>query len=1061
MSGLATFARASRTLRAALAGTTAIAGLALGGAAFAQDDANASSGNNEVVVTGSRIARRDYTAQTPIVSVSSQAFENKGQPELENTLNQLPQFQAGLNNQISQAQQVQPTATSTPGAVALNLRGLGPNRNLVLLDGRRPQPANASLFVDINSIPQAAIDSVEIITGGASAAYGADAISGVVNFKLKKNFQGMEVDAQYGFTQHGGGGEPNVSALIGGNFADDRGNAMVGVSYTQRAIILQRDRQFYLDGFNDPTTNAGGSYPFLPYGSFDWGINASFVGLPFIGNGPSAAALDAIFGPGVYPAAGSSVTVNPDQSVFYSGLGANGVGSPGYTGPLAPGFKIQNSGSLGFNNLNAPLSLPLTRWAMFTDSHYDITDHITAYLQGNFSETQVKTSVLASPAVQFWGAPIPHDAAHPVPAELEALLDSRNGGVDGVNFLGQPVGPSTPWALQIELDNFAGQRTTVDTTNTYQLTAGFKGDIPGTGLRWDVYGSHGKTTTDSDLVSGFASTDKLQKFLALPNWGQNGTLSLGSQQTATCTSGFYDTVFKGTAPTQDCIDAISAPMKTQSYLTQNIIEATVTGDLFQLPAGALSFALGADYREEDFKFHPDPLLDVHSIADSPVGLFPASPTNGFIDVKEGYAELLVPLLRDIPFFKKLDIDAGARYSDYNTAGGQWTYKITGDWSVNDWLSFRGGYQVANRAPNIAELYQPNTSFVVGAAAGDPCASSTPVPWGNNASNPNRLKTQQLCADLIHKFDPGFTYVPGTPSADNYTGLFPFYFPLTIDIQQGNLNLKPEQAKSYTAGIVLRSPIQSPLLSRAQLSVDWYKIDIAGAIQTVTSEISYEQCFNADGKSNPTLAIGGNSFCDFIEREVGTGGNRHAIAPYFNLGAINTDGIDVQFDWSADLADLFGNAPGALNLNFVLSWLDSYKIQNAPGGTFLNYAGTVNGQGGSQFKYKTYTTLTYALDMGSLGMRWRHLPSARDAASLTNPATTRQPVDAHDEFDLFGTWKLTPNYSLRAGINNLFDAQPEVAGRDTGVGTANSALGLTLSDYDVIGRRFYVGIKARF
>jgi len=298
-----------RVTRAVLVGSTAmLAGLTVaGGSAFAQDNANCGrpgqpacqSTVGEVVVTGSRISKKDFSSPSPIVTVNSQAFDNRAGPEIEQTLNQLPQFHADLNSQIGQAGAGQPSASQTPGAAFLNLRGLGPNRNLVLIDGRRAQPTNGQLVVDINTIPEEVIDSVEVVTGGASAVYGADAVSGVVNFKLKHHFQGLEVSAQYGVSEHGDNREPNVSAIIGTNFPNDRGNVMFSAMYTQRSVVFAKDRAFSDAGINDPHTNAFGSYPFLPYAAWDWGANATFVGLTGFFNGPSQAALDAVL-PGVY-----------------------------------------------------------------------------------------------------------------------------------------------------------------------------------------------------------------------------------------------------------------------------------------------------------------------------------------------------------------------------------------------------------------------------------------------------------------------------------------------------------------------------------------------------------------------------------------------------------------------------------------------------------------------------------------------------------------------------------------------------------------------------------------
>ena len=224
----------------------AIAGIALPQRAVAADDETLA----EVTVTGSRIARsRDLEAPSPIATISKDLFENSSATGMEVVLNQQPQF-VPQNTQFTSG--VQGSPTFTPGAATLNLRGLGPNRNLVLIDGRRGQPGNATLAVDINTIPQLAIQSVETITGGASAVYGPDAMAGVINFVLKKNFQGVDVDVQYGQTGHSDGADMRASALLGVNGADGRGNVMIGLEWAKRNAVLQADRKFYTDGWLDP-----------------------------------------------------------------------------------------------------------------------------------------------------------------------------------------------------------------------------------------------------------------------------------------------------------------------------------------------------------------------------------------------------------------------------------------------------------------------------------------------------------------------------------------------------------------------------------------------------------------------------------------------------------------------------------------------------------------------------------------------------------------------------------------------------------------------------------------
>src|SRR5215471_9444878 len=242
---------------------TGVLGLATAAelAVFAQQPAPQGQNLEEIVVTGSRIARRDFSSQSPIVTVDKDAFQNRSSIGLEATLDQLPQFNmtgAGSAAQTSAASTPFPQANAAPGAATVNLRGLGLNRNLVLIDGRRAQPINGQLVVDLNSIPAAAIDRVEVITGGAAAVYGADAIAGVVNFVLKKNFEGVQVNAQSGISEQGDGNESTVNGLLGASFADGRGSVMIGADYTKRDIIMSKDRDWVVRGWNDPGTTGGG-----------------------------------------------------------------------------------------------------------------------------------------------------------------------------------------------------------------------------------------------------------------------------------------------------------------------------------------------------------------------------------------------------------------------------------------------------------------------------------------------------------------------------------------------------------------------------------------------------------------------------------------------------------------------------------------------------------------------------------------------------------------------------------------------------------------------------------
>ncbi len=320
-------------------------------------------------------------------------------------------------------------------------------------------------------------------------------------------------------------------------------------------------------------------------------------------------------------------------------------------------------------------------------------------------------------------------------------------------------------------------------------------------------------------------------------------------------------------PSQNCIDSISGNMKHLTEITQDIAEVNVTGDLFDLPAGTIGSAWGASWRENSYRWRPDDQL-VRSSTNYPIGLFPTSRTQGRTDVKELYGELLVPVLADIPGFQQLNLEVGARWSDYNTAGEIWTYKALVDWQVIDSVRIRGGYQLANRAPNVAELYTGATTSVVGFPGADPCmANTTNTTWGNHPGNTtNRAQVIQLCSDIINRSRGDVNQSPwhtGANFPNNIVGPFPFNFPVELANITGNTELRNEEGETWTAGVVFASPFDG-LFSNASLSVDWYQVKIKDAIAPTNAFSVYEKCLNRDG-SNPSYDVN-NDNCRLIVRD---------------------------------------------------------------------------------------------------------------------------------------------------------------------------------------------------
>jgi iron complex outermembrane recepter protein len=979
----------------------------------------------EVVVTGSRIVRRDLNAPSPIVTVGKEAFENSSATSLESVLNQMPQFVPSGSQFASGGIVSGPTAT--PGAATVNLRGLGTNRTLVLLDGRRAQPANASLVVDLNSIPQAAMQGVEVITGGASAVYGPDAIAGVVNFTLKKNFQGLTIDAQTGITQEGDGADTHISTLMGMNSANNRGNIMVGLDWVKREAVYARDRKFYVNGWRDPQNASGG-----------FNLPPSYTDPTFL-NSPSQAAISQVLGipltAGTTAVPGSSeFRFNTDGSIF---VNQSGFGYNGPLGELGAGRNSMmvrlNNGTLDQKSTLGVISSPTDRRSVFLRGHYEISDSLNGFVQANFTNTQVDARGGGyAPAILLWGATIPRDG-RTLPAELNTLLDSRPN-------------PGASWTLYQVLDYY-DVLSADNKTNIHQLMAGLDGKLPVRDWTWEAYFASGSTNTISETP--VPSLQRYQQLVAAPNFGRNAALTSSVfGYTLNCTTGLP--VFEQFTPSQNCLTGIETRRRQVTDVTQDVFEANMQGAAFGLPSGEARFAAGVAWRKNNFRF--DPGNPAEQINDTPVGLFASAGTEGQTTVKELYAELLAPVLPN------LNLELGYRLSDFNTAGSHGTYKALFTWKALDSVSFRGGYQVATRAPNVAELYAGDRLDVVFFPSVDPCSAVTLSPWGNVASNPNRLQVQGLCRALIGNNTSAFdtnTYNANTPGINatgpnGFTRQTPPFFPLEIEIERGNPDVGPETAKTWTLGTVIREPFGWQNLS---LTIDGYQIKMKETISRLSSVTVYNNCFNFDGVSNPTYDVN-NPYCKLILRNPVTGDREQVYAVFANLGKLETSGIDLSVSYNHDVG------PGNAYINSSLSWLNKYEYQPEAAAPVSDATGTLDR--GGQFDYRMLTNVGYRVGDLNVGFGWRFLPKVEDGSKVLTPATTVKGVGSYSVFNLNASYDFD-RVSVRAGIDNLFNRTPPIVGANPGApggGDTNSDQ-TNPSYYDVLGRRFYIGVKASF
>lgn len=1049
----------------------AIIGLCMPAGAGAQN----AGAQEEVIVTGSRIVRRDFEANSPILTVDESAFDDTMSIGIETVMNQLPQFVPAVTPFVTT--DVQASATNTPGASTLSLRGLGANRNLVLIDGRRGMPVNALGAVSINSIPSAAVARVETITGGASSVYGADAMAGVVNFILKKDYEGVDFDVRYGQTLEGDGEELRLSGVYGANFDDNRGNILMGVEYSTRGRVRSRDRDWQRSIWEDPSVGASFFAPTVPAYVVEGG------------NAPSQDVANAIFDDcrtdNISVATGQQFLLNlepTDPSRAGTIWKFTADGACRYNGPFESDvmlrkYRVDNEqprppnsphGQLVEIDTTGMMQIPLDRIALFGSGRLAITDNLSAILQVNFSEDETDTQLGDNYLGSFWGAYVPHGDeiyAPSVDAEGNTLPAYLPGGLYGLNC--PPVGgctlsevwptppeltqlldsrpnPNAPWAMS-SFTTYAGKRTTLNDVQTYQFLVGFEGEMPDRDWTWEAYVSHGSTDV-STLFGGVIAIERFRYLVNLPNYGrgaffQGNTFSAAriAGGTLRCETGLP--IVESFTPSQDCIDAIIADLQSTAEMEQTIAEFNLQGRLADLPAGEARFAAGVSYRENSYFFNADPLASQTSFLDGAVGIFPGGNSRGETSVREIYGELLLPAVSDVRFVDELTFELGYRYSDHDPSDSVETYKVLFDWRVNDRLRLRGGRNVANRAPNIGELFETRTQ-VVGAGAsvlGDPCNPGN-ISGGNlsanPALNPNAARVRAMCEAQMGVTGAAAYYAPGNvPGAS------------TIGNRTGNPNLHSEKGETITIGAVLR------IGERTSLSIDAYEIRITDYISAQLGEAVFRECY--DPAHNPTY----DPFtpaCRQILRDPVNGQIAAVDVTYSNNPSVETSGIDLQLDWRTDIG------PGSFSLSFLATYLDSMKTKLNPTSDWTEWKGTfgpagLSGVNAGSFDYRTFTTASYLQGNWNVSLRWRHLPSIEPSAIVSNPNTSIIATPSYNIFDLSAGFVFRDDWRLRFGVDNLFDKDPVFtnATRYTRGTTTNGGF------YDVLGRRAYVGIELSF
>lgn len=938
---------------------------------FAQDDVTAPDPIEEIIVTGSLIRSSNAESASPIVSVGMTDLNQNGDTALIGVLNQLPQFNATSG--------VQSGGQGTGGRVTVNLRGLGSNRNLVLLDGRRMPLADINGNVDINLVPESAIGKIEVITGGASAVYGSDAMSGVVNFISIPYFEGFKGSIQYGDSSRGDANQTAASLAFGTSSDDDKGHIIVSFGYTDRELLSGYDRDF----FNLVTPSS-----FLTTSTF----------IPSATNLPDATVVADLF---------TSYGVGPVGNTLNLGFNDNGTlfvmnGAQNYQGPTTDLYAIVGGNVRMPVGRQTILVNPVDRKTAFSKFDYEFSPSAKLYGQFMFVDSNVYTESGGS-LTQF-GSLTTIPVTNPfVPGDLQTVLASRPNSTAPFTWNTRYAGiPYKGWD---------------ETYLTSQYLAGLTGELPFGNWSYDVFASY--DTTDHNQTMHFATLkSRVQTLLNAPDGGDS-----------ICAGGFNPFgIVNSTALSQECLNYMTTTAHSQERLSQSVVQGSIQGSLFELPAGDVRIAFLADQRRNDYEYTPDTSLAAQDIE----AVIASAAATGDIDVTELATQFEVPLLDDAPFARSLILGAAYRYSDYSTSGGVNAYEGDLKWRPADAFLIRTSYQRAVRAPSIGELFSAAQGVQVAfgnppGALGDPCDIRSSARTG-----PGGASVRQLCLDQ------------GIPASVIDSYIFPTT--ATAGVQSGNPDLLPETADTYNLGFQWSSESDSALWGGLSLSVDYYNIEIDDVISVVPGLTTLSKCYNLDG-SNPSFAVS-NEFCQLLERD-SNGLLSLVRTPYFNLGSLATDGIDLQFDWTPELSAFGINSSASLFLNSYISYTTSYEIQTVPGSATQDYVNTIS-VGNSHPEWKAMTTLGYSGDALTVGLRWRFLGAMDDVTAVTTPATPLPGTPSYSTYDLFGNYNINDRLQIRAGVTNFTD--------ELSVQVSSSQNSTDTSVYSPIGRSWYLGMN---
>ena len=1030
---------------------TPVAGLAQTAAGTKTAAAAAADDEGTIVVTGSLIKNPNLLSASPINVTTAETIQLRASNVAEEVLRDIPGVVPNIGSAVN---------NGNGGASFVDLRGIGSTRNVVLLDGNRIAPSGLAGRVDLNNIPLALVERVDALTGAAVTTYGADAISGVVNFITKQDFSGVDLQLSTGLTERGDGQSVRADLTIGGNFDEGRGNAVLSIGYQKTDPVYQGARDFSIAGLSSYTGGTSGSNTSVPSRFSGIRPQNTLTGQP-----------------------NTDPTVLNGALQYDPALGFARSNRQNADGRILPAPGGNAYSQFNFNPYNI-FQTPFERFNIYGQAKYDISDALQVYGRGMFSKNTVQTiiapsGVFGSSVVvnlnnpflptgllnQFCAANIGIRDANNNPtytprftptecanaganrAAVESFVDTRPAPTAAnpaaresfINTRTNAPGVSSTTTNLGRRTTEVGPRISNYQTTLFDYRAGLKGKIT-SNIDWDLSGSYGESE-NLQTLQNYVSTTRARNSLLVDGTRANPIARV---------AGAVPIDFFGPAGSisQAGADYLRVESTTINRTSLAQVRGIISGDLgVALPTAsdAIGFAVGGEYRKYRAEQRSDLLAKTAGELGGAGGAAPDI-TGGY-QVKEVYGELIVPLVQDKPFFENLTFEGGARYSSYNVDAPSkpsydtFTWKVGGTWEMVQGFKVRGNYSRAVRAPNIGELFAPQNTGLTNLGV-DPCAGAAPV---NNAN----LRAVCIAQGAPSTTIGGITQ-PTAGQANATSG--------------GNLLLQPETANTWTLGAVFQ-PTFAPGLA---ITVDYYNITVKDAVSTPLPGDAIAACFatiTAASASNPAcLAIGRNPATGALDGDPAT--TRGLFLASSNLGLIKTDGLDVTASYSRDLG--FAKLGIIGNFNYTFNSTFNADVTARGGGTNRQCVGfySVNCSftGSIQPKWQSSLRTTLGFDAFDVSVLWRHIDGVEqeplDVIAQGAFFGPFRKIKAYDYFDLTGRVNVLENITLVMTVSNLFDKQPPIVGANAGSTTFNS--GNTFpSTYDALGRRYNMQVNVKF